>query len=298
MANLQSAFSQFHRMIALTSGNKKVLRMALEVNRNKIRTYFRNTFHQQVPRFRSQGSYAANTVVNPINGEINLNDGVYLQHLDGRDDSKWPTGADAQQLINNAVSGNRRAKTIEQCACVRLQYKGLCHIDFSIYGLLKGQSLLAVNGEPGWAYSDPYALTRWFKSYFSLYGEQLRRIIQYIKAWADFQSRQFGEMPNSLVLSVLATRYFQDDIRDDVAMSYTFQVMSKAVTTYFSVPNPVNINEELSERLSEAQKKHFCEAVQAAVAYSISAIREKDTREASVIWQKVFGNRFPLLPDR
>ena len=97
MANLQSAFDQFHRQISMTAGNKIVLRMALEGICGKISNHFRNTLQQPGPKFVSQGSYAMNTLINPINGEYNLNEGVHLQHLDNQDGRTWPTGKTARQ---------------------------------------------------------------------------------------------------------------------------------------------------------------------------------------------------------
>ena len=90
MANLQSAFDQFHRQIALTAGNKVVLRMALEGIRGKISNYFQDILQQPIPKFSSQGSYAMDTLINPINGEFNLNEGVHLQHIDNQDSRTWP----------------------------------------------------------------------------------------------------------------------------------------------------------------------------------------------------------------
>jgi hypothetical protein len=298
MANLQDAFEEFHRKIAVSSGNKIVLRMALDSIRSQIRKYFRRTLHLQVPKFRSQGAYAVNTLVNPILGEINLNDGVYLQHMDPQDDMKWPTGAAVRQLLMDAIDSHHRSMVIEKRACVRLRVIGLYNVDLPIYGVLRDLSMLALKSGHGWVLSNPQDLIQWFNSYMTLYGEQLRRIIRYVKAWADFQSLKNRQMPKGLVLSILAARHFQDDLRDDVALAYTFKVISNAVTPYFSVPNPVNINEELAERLSLSQIKHFCAAIEEATAIAISAIRMDDPREASILWRKLFGYRFPLPSDR
>lgn len=293
MANLQSAFDQFHRRIALTSGNKIILRKAIEEIRNKIRRYFCDILHQPVPKFRSQGSYAINTIVNPINGEFNLNDGVYLNHLDDQDDRTWPAGMSARQWIVDAFKGNRHFKAIQKLACVRLRYVGLYHVDLPIYGLLRGQSKMALNDD-NWISGDPYAITQWFNSYFSLYGGQLSRIIRYVKAWADYQSLHEIKMPNGFFLSVLATRHYQDDPRDDVAMAYTLKVMSKAIIPYCTVLNPVDIDEELTEHFSRSKIDHFREAIKSATEHAICATRIDEPQEASMIWRKLFGNRFPI----
>lgn len=294
MVNLHDSFDQFHRRIALTPGNKVVLRMAREAIRDRIRKYFRETLDQQIPMFRGQGAYAINTLVNPIDGEYGLDDGVYLQHLDNRDTRKWPSGAAVRQWIVNAVEGQDRGKVVEKSACVRIQYPGLYHVDLPVYGMVNGRCMLAAKGENQWRHSDPLALIQWIKTNVALHGEQLPRIIRFLKAWADFQSLQLGRMPGGLMMTVLATRHFQGHARDDIAMTYTLQVISKAVTHFFYVPNPVDISEELTDDLTSIQQERFREAVKSAAMDARGAIRVEGRRSAAKLWRKQFGSRFPL----
>lgn len=295
MANLHDAFNKFHRRIALTPDNMVALRITREALRDRIRKYFRETLDQQIPRFRGQGAYAVNTLVNPIDGEYDLDDGVYLQHLDNRDDRKWPSGATVRQWIVNAVEeGHGLEKVVEKNACVRVRYPGLYHVDLPVYGILNGRCMLAPKGENQWRHSDPLALIQWIKTNVALYGEQLLRIIRFLKAWADFQSLQLGKMPSSLMMTVLATRHFQEHARDDIAMTYTLQVISKAVTRFFYVPNPVDINEELTDDLTQIQKERFRDTVKSAAMDARGAIRVESPRSAHKLWRKQFGSRFPL----
>ena len=295
MANLHDAFDKFHRRIALTPDNKVALRITREAIRERIRKYFRKTLNQQIPRFRGQGAYAINTLVNPIDGEYDLDDGVYLQHLDHLDARKWPSGATVRQWLINAVEGGRgREEVVEKKACVRVRYPGLYHVDLPVYGILYGRCMLAPEGENQWYHSDPLALIQWINAHVALYGEQLLRIIRFLKAWADFQSLQFGRMPSGLMMTILATRHFQDHARDDIAVTYTLQVISKAVTHFFYVPNPVDISEELTDGLTPIQQERFRDAVISAAKDARGAIRVEGRRSASKLWRKQFGSRFPL----
>lgn len=295
MADLHGAINQFHRQITVRPEIRIAIRIAIESIRKQIRRHFRHTIHQPEPRFRSQGAYAINTLVNPINGEFNLNDGVYLLHLDNQEDRNWPTGATVHGWLLKALYNFGRAKIIENGTYVRVQYKGLYNVDLRVYGMLNGQVKQAVKGID-WIQCDPHALVQWFKNHVSSHGEQLLRIIRYVKAWSDFQSLNSEQMPISLLLSVLAVRHFQENARDDVALAYTFKVISKAVISYFSIPNPVDHKEELAGHLSFAQMKRFCTAIEEAAATAVRAIRGYDAREASILWQSLFGNRFPLSP--
>lgn len=295
MANLHSEFSTFHDRIALTSGKKTSLRTSRNANRERIRQYFRDTLKILVPKFRGQGSYAMETTVNPINGEYDIDDGVYLQHLDNQDDSNWPAAATVHNWLVKATEGPTNEKPMDKRTCVRVRYAGQYHVDLPSYGELNGKYLLAVKGETKWPHSDPLALTDWFLGQVKMHGEQLRRIVRYLKAWADFQSQRRGPMPSGLILTVLAANHFQGNERDDEALSKTFQDISCAVNPLFFVLNPVDITEELTARLTEVQKHRFQEAIKAAAEDAGEAIDLEDKHDASKHWRMQFGDRFPLV---
>jgi hypothetical protein len=295
MADLQDEFNIFHDCIALTSGKKAVLRTVRNAIRERIRKNFRETLKIPVPKFRGQGSYAMDTTVNSIGGEYDIDDGVYLQHLDNQDDSHWPAAATVHQWLVKATDGPTREKPMDKRTCVRVRYAGQYHVDLPLYGELKGLYLLAVKSETNWPHSDPLALTDWFIAKVELYGEQLRRIVRYLKAWADFQAARRGKMPGGLILTVLAANYFRRHEQDDVSLANTFQAISDAVRIAFFVLNPVDINEELTERLTGVQKTRFQEAVKAAAKDAKEAVAQKDGHKSSKQWRKQLGNRFPLV---
>lgn len=295
MADLQHAFGKFHARIALTYGNKAVLRMTREAIRERIRRYFRNTLQVKMPMFRGQGAYALDTMVNPIDGEYDIDDGVYLQHLDHLYDGNWPAADSVHRWLVNAVDGYCSVKTEGKRACVRVRYQSLCRVDIAVYGQLNGRLRLAVKGEPKWRRSEPLSLSLWFGSHISRYGEQLRRIVCYLKAWADFQTRRWGNMPGGLILTVLAVHHYQSHEKDDVALAYTLRAISNAVSPHFSIPNPVDLGEELSARLTNVQKTNFKDAVKEAAEDAIAAVSLLDSKKASTIWRKVLGDRFPKV---
>ncbi len=209
MADLHNEFGKFHDRVALAAGKKAILRTARNAIRGRIRKYFRETLKVAVPKFRGQGSYAMVTTVNPIDGEYDIDDGVYLQHLDNQDDSDWPSAATVHQWLINATDGHTSEKPMDKRTCVRVRYTGQYHVDLPAYGELNGKYLLAVKGETKWPHSDPLALTDWFVGQVKSQGEQLRRIVRYLKAWADFKSNRGGEMPSGLILTVLAANHFR-----------------------------------------------------------------------------------------
>lgn len=295
MADLHKSFGVFHDRIALTSGKKASLRTSREAVRERIRKYFRDTLKVQIPKFHGQGSFAMGTTLNPIDGEYDIDDGVYLQHLDNQDDSRWPTAATVHQWLVKATDGQTGEKPVDKRTCVRVRYAGQYHVDLPAYGELKGQYFLAVKGEAKWIPSDPRALTEWFIGKVKLHGEQLRRIVRYLKAWADFQSKRRGKMPSGLILTVLAGHYFRGHARDDIALSDTLQAVSTAVGIILRVPNPVDPGEELTARLTEVQKTRFQDAVRAVAEDAREAVTSEDDHSASKRWRNQLGDRFPLV---
>lgn len=295
MADLHKEFKTFHDRIVLAKSKRESLRTSRNALRDKVRKHFKEMLKLKVPKFQGQGSYAMGTIINPLDGEFDIDDGVYLQHLDTSDKNGWPTPETVHRWLVEATGGHTDQKPIDKRTCVRVSYAGHYHVDLPSYGEFYGDYLLAEKGEKGWHRSDPLALTDWFKNRVKNSGEQLRNIVRCLKAWADFQSGRLGVMPSGLILAVLVSNHFCADERDDIAFSNTIGAISNAVGFVFRVYNPVDAGEELSARLTEAQKKRFQEAISDTADAAADAIKSDDSCEASKIWRKQFGDRFPTV---
>lgn len=298
MTDLHNEFTAFHDRIALTSDRKAALLTARDAIRERIRNYFNKTLKIKAPMFRGQGSYAMDTAVNPIAGEYGIDDGVYLQHLDNRNINDWPTAATVHQWLIKAINGHTNEKPMDKRTFVRVRSPDQYHINLPMYGELNGKYRMFVKGDANRPLCDPLALTYWFNAIVKLYGEQLRRLVRYLKAWVDFQSGRRGKMPRGLILTVLAANHFQRHEKDDIALANTFQAISNAASTIFFVLNPVDINEVLTDRLTNAQKTRFQVAIKAAADNANQAIAQEDERKASNLWRKQLGDRFPLVNNR
>jgi hypothetical protein len=237
------------------------------------------------------------TTVNPLDGEFDLDDGVYLQHLDEYDQSGWPTPETVHGWIVDATNGYTKEKPIDKRTCVRVRYAGQYHIDLPSYATLNGKPMLAEKGEKGWHNSDPIALTEWFTDQVQKQGDQLRRAVRYIKAWADFQSVKRGKMSTSLILTVLVAQNFRSHERDDVSLANTAKAIFDAVRFVVSVYNPVDGTEELTQRLSDEEKKRFQDAIADLANDAAKAVTTESNEEASKLWRGQFGDRFPFAED-
>ena len=160
MADCHDLFEKFLEEITLHDSKKLNLIAARDALREKIKTYFRDKKKFSVPKFHGQGSYMMRTVVNPLDGEYDIDDGVYLQHL-GEDKSRWPSPSEAHKWIYEAVDGHTNEKPFEKPTCIRVIYVSNYHVDLPIYSSYKGDYYLA-DKNSGWRISDPKSITDWF----------------------------------------------------------------------------------------------------------------------------------------
>lgn len=92
MSNCHDLFIKFHDdEIYLKSDKKESLRTSRNALRDKIKKYFSEELDVKKPKFYGQGSYMMNTTVTPIDGEYDIDDGIYLEHLKDTDEGDWPT---------------------------------------------------------------------------------------------------------------------------------------------------------------------------------------------------------------
>ena len=158
MADCHDLFQKFHDKIKLPSSKKEYLMQARDALRERMRKYFKEELKCNVPKFWIQGSYAMRTVANPLDGEYDIDDGVYLQNLDVNKE-KWPPTSTVHDWVFKAVKGHTDKDPVDKRTCVRVIYSGKYHVDLPIYGENKGLYYLAEKGENGWNESNPRALT-------------------------------------------------------------------------------------------------------------------------------------------
>jgi hypothetical protein len=291
MSDCHDLFLKFLDTIKLTGSKKDDLRSARDAIRDKIRTYFKEVLKNKVPDFQSQGSFAMSCVVNPLSGEFDIDDGVYLQNLDD-DKSKWESTNTVHSWILEAIRGHTNEEPVDKRTCVRVLYSGNYHVDLPIYGTYNKQPYLAEKRDIGWHISDPVKYTDWFIEKVKEKGEQLRRVLIYLKAWADYKSTSTSIL-NSFVLSILATNHYVSSNRDDVAFSGTAKNIYDSISKSKDIFNPVDSSENVGERIKENQWKFSRDKILDLVQNAGEALKAEKKEEASQIWRKEFGERFP-----
>lgn len=219
--------------------------------------------------------------------------------------------------------------------CIRVEISDLAHIDIPLYAipdnefetLVKAENALRASMEgirssaevvmdswddlpktkvllahrdEGWMHSDPRPVKEWFVDQVEIRGEQLRRVVRYLKAYRDWTWKSGG--PSSILLMAAAAPLFvKQDRRDDQALLDVVKQLPVALRK--GVSNPVNQKESLTDRL-RASDSEVDRVEQAALQFEdlsrrLQAALDAGNADQACTWLRVlFGPRFPDRPDR
>ena len=102
MADCHDLFQEFNGEISISKTQGETLKKSRNAIRSRIKKHFKEELEVTAPNFFQQGSFALKTVINPLSGEYDLDDGVYLQHLED-DKSDWLTTETVHRQIFKAI---------------------------------------------------------------------------------------------------------------------------------------------------------------------------------------------------
>jgi hypothetical protein len=295
LAQCNDLFLKFDEKIKLKPKKKESLRTSRNALRKKIQDYFEETLKVSKPKFWGQGSYMMNTTIEPIEGEYDIDDGVYLMHLADKKEEDWPATSTVHNWIVKAVDGHTSTPPVDKNTCVRVIYKDDYHIDLPIY--IKAEDAehpKLAHKTKGWIDSDPKALTNWFNDEVKNKGDQLKRIVRYFKAWKDYKKGD-DKFPSGMVFTILAANHFVEGYEedDDSAFIAIAQEIYDQLNSSFSLKRPVFPEEELLDGWSETAKTKFLNKLSNLIKQGQKALEKEDKKEAADIWRKIFGDRFP-----
>jgi hypothetical protein len=326
MADCHNLFQDFNRIIRLSDAKREKLIERRDSLRQRIHdSFFEITQadrYQHRLDFQSQGSFVMDTIIQPKDDDFDLDDGVYL--IGSLDKESRPTVRQYHAWIIQSIgSYDRLEKVEEKTSCVRVIYKNLnhddagFHIDLPCYYTddYKCPELGCL--ENNWVLSNPVEFIAWFEekaeSGFKkaflyetlLYKEeyrqwlsdirkndiQLRRIVRYLKGWRD---ELRGEMPPGVVMTILAGENYCANDKDDVSLKDTLiSIRGWLNNNGFKCPRPSEPKgQDLFEEYSETRKSYFADRLDAFIDRAIKAVNNPNQKEACLLWQKSFGDRF------
>jgi len=309
MADCSPQFIEFNIAISLTKTDKKYLRAARRGITAKVRRYFSS--NEQCPRveFKGQGSFSMGTIVRPINGEFDIDIGIYLKNQSIFRDF-WPKPEKVSYWLVKALDGHTIIPPVNKRNCIRIRYQPISknkdvayHVDLPIYCTYRDllgytYTRIGITGKTRWERkSDPVGFTKWF---FEKCVEnasdknQLIRLIKYIKAWKDLVKGEM-KLPSGMALTVLIANNFVQHTRDDIAFVSTIEKAYSSLYGFWSseqIISPVKPNNDLLSRLTRMQKNNFKLLFKRLVEKGKDAIETADLNQGLSIWHSEMGDRF------
>lgn len=289
MANIHGLFTAFNNEITLTTAKSDSLRTSRDALRSEIKTWFSDHDKEQ-PRFCWQGSFAMKTTVNPLsNGDYDIDDGVYLSGYSTLDTTEWPATTTVHNWFKNAVTGQTKADPINKDTCIRVIYASGYHVDLPIY-IEKDDSIYLAHKSKGWIISDPKAFRDWFVKKVKDNGEQLRRLVKYLKAW-----KNYNDVPlKGIEITILAANHFcVYEGHDEKSLRDTVQAIITSLNNSFTCYKPVTPYENLFAGVTDTKEKNIIDALSSLKIALDNAINEEDPSVASDYMINQFGSRFP-----
>lgn len=296
MADNQKQFKGFLANIELVGDDLADLRTSRDANRDRIKKHWKDILKRTVPSFEEQGSFEMGTVVRPISGDYDLDDGMYLQCI-GDDPDKWPATSTVQGWVVDAVKGATSTDPKKMKRCVRIPYKGGYHIDIPAYGTDSFGTVRVFKKDQApneFDESNPVALVDWFKERKKSHND-LRDLVRFFKAWRDHKRGTLLKIKSVTMTILISEQIVSSD-------SYAESVIStaRACDTYIRYGNkickPVAPFDELTSGWTTEDRTAIADCFKALADRGDDALSAETERDGALIWEKQFGNRFPV-PD-
>ncbi|MES2622936.1 MAG: CBASS cGAMP synthase [Patescibacteria group bacterium] len=254
-----------------------------------------------------QGSYKFETQIRPgsMLEEFDIDLGIYFNWSGGPDDGKYTPIQLKKMVLQSLVEYQLEAKdevlnvADPKTRCARIHFLGNFHIDVPVYHIDPDRDIRHLATEDNvWENSDPKALYAWFKKECneSQNGQQLRRLVRYLKMWATQKFRE-EERPSTILLTVLVVKAFKElslvSSDDDFVFENCIGKVIESLNLVSIVENPVDTKENLN-RMPKESFANFLH--QLTILYEIAkrGTSASTQADASMIWQEAFHHFFPL----
>lgn len=290
MTNCDTLFKEFNKELDITPTKLSKLMNSKDYVREKIKNYFKDKHPSYKPKFWIQGSYKMKTIIRTKDDTCDLDDGVYFQS--NPDDISAET---LQTWVKNAVV-DITDDVSHRKKCITVNYKGDYNIDLPVYLFDEEKDehpSLAIKGN-GFKEDDPKEMVNAFIIKRSAH-DQLLRIVRYLKAWCDYKREK---MPSGLAMTILAMNNIQFNDRDDIALKFTLMEIQNELKSKFECIVPAKPNDDIFSDFSIERKNNFLVNLDGFVSDAKKAIDEKNQFEASKLWKKHLGDRFPEGEDK
>lgn len=291
MADCQNLFDLFQDEICLKSEKKSRMTISKNSLRERIRKYFKANHPDYVPKFYIQGSYKMGSVIRTKDDICDLDDGVYFfQEPD-------VSGTTLQGWVWDAVYGYTSTDPQHRKKCIRKVFSSDYEIDYPCYFKVENQEYKIAVKDGDWEDSDPKAVVKWFNEQKDSNG-MLIRIVKDLKGWCDYKR---NKMPSGLAMTILAANAKAKIVlnnSEDISLRDILKEIKKALNIKFECVVPAVPNDDLFENYDETRKNNFLTALDDFIRDADSALKEDNQLNASLLWRRHLGDRFPKGEDK
>ena len=288
MANLHDIFLQYRKTLDVATSRFERLKLAEISIKNQLRRYFSNLPDYNIHHFKLQGSKSMGTLIRK-NDSVDIDLGVYFYP---KPNIKPKT---LMEHVYKALHGLRtQSPPIRKKRCIRVIYSESIniHIDVPIFYIERtsGNRSPHLATRNGWIESDVSEFEKWFNEKKKR-NLQLIQIIRYLKDWAN--NKPFN-MPNGVTMTVLASKYYFKNERDDVAFLETLKNIKEGLLNDFSCIIPAKPYDDLLEETvrSFTKKNKFLESLEGIILDGQKALKVRDKEIGINLWKKHLGKNF------
>jgi hypothetical protein len=291
MANCHNLFQTFDGDISIDVDKKKRISSSKESLRTRIRKWFKDNHPDYVPKFYIQGSMKMKSAIRTKDDICDLDDGVYFF----REPGVGPTTL--QEWVWTAVNGYTSTTAQHRKKCIRTVFAGDYEVDHPVYYKGTGKDYQLAMKNIGWRADDPKAMVDWFVGKKDKEG-RLIRLVKYLKAWCD---NKRNNMPSGLAMTILSSNSLSKIVlneRDDISLRDVLNEIKKTLDVSFQCFVPVTPSDNLFSDYTQVRKDNFLTALNSFLDDANKAIKEENQLNASKLWIKHLGDRFPKGEDK
>ena len=295
--------------VTLPQKERNDMRDRRDANRDRLEKGLEKAEKPAPREFKSQGSYAMKTMVQYLDLNYDVDDGVYFEksQLVGARGAEM-SALDARQMVRDALDdGNFKTPPKTHNNCVRVTYDAGYNVDVPVYrrvilsgeGTASEQSVYELAGTD-WKRSDARDVTDWFdrennrQSPDETNGRQLRRVAREIKKFARSRSSWDGQILGGFGITALVVECFKaNSDREDSALYDTMKAIRDRLKGNLSVPHPVTPNETITSDPDDPKARVFHEKLTDAIDWLQPLFESDCDREkALTCWDKVYSTTF------
>jgi hypothetical protein len=291
MANCNELFQNFHEEICIGKTKKNRMINSKNALRSRIRKWFKENHPEYEPKFFIQGSHKMRSGIRTKDNICDLDDGVYF--------FRQPdvTATTLQGWVWEAVNGYTGKEPEHRKKCIRSIFAGDYEIDHPVYYKVDGEPYMIAVKDIGFEDSDPKAMADWFGKKKDKDGKLIRAVM-YHKAWCD---NKRNKMPSGLAMTILAANAKEKIVlneRDDITIKDILKEIKKALDLTFKCVVPADPHDDLFADYDDTRKNNFLNALKDFIEDAEKALKEENELQASKLWRKHLGNRFPQGEDK